>query len=324
MMTTWSVTWGNALSNLRKHIESVAIRQFKKTSQLYWMWEHRTMNTWDHTYAFNIYNRDTFTPTQATLVEWVTPEMDNQGFSQVTVQMTQFGRWVILTDIAVKDNPFDLYTEAAAELWRQMAEVVDQVVQTKLLTLDNTTQTQVIYGANRASRSAITSTDYAKSTYFANANAILKSKWTPEIDSGYVAVAHPLVIQDLLTEVGSSTAGFFEAAKYSQPEKIFNGELGKMFGIRFVEASNIQPISVTNGTTFNVYPTFLVGKYAYGVVESQAMETIVKPIGSSWTEDPLNQRGSVGIKTRFWVEVLKPEANFRIETPVSLNPTLPY
>ena len=322
MNTTWNIsTWGAAL---RRHIESVAIEQFKLTSFLYGMWEHRTMNNGDHQFSFPIMNRTTFTPAQATLVEWVTPGENLVNFSQVTVDMTQYWVTAIITDLAVKDSPIDMYTYTAKELWRQMAEIVDQVVQTELLTLDNSTQTQVIYWANRATRSAITATDYAKSIYFANANAVLKSKWTPEIDTGYVAIAHPLVIQDLLTEVGSSTAGFFEAAKYSQPEKIFNWELGKMFGIRFVQSSNVRPISVTNGTTFNVYPTFMVGQEAYGIVESQAMETIIKPIGSWGTTDPLNQRGTVWLKIRYGVKILKPEANFRLETAVSLSPTLPY
>lgn len=312
---------GNAL---HRYIEWVAIKQFKLTSFLYGMGEHRTLKNADHQYSFPIMKRTVFTPTQAQLIEGVTPESDNVSFDQVTFDMVQYGRTVTVTDIAVKDSPIDLYEAAGRELGRQMAEIVDQVVQTELLTLDNTTQTQVIYGANRASRSAITSSDYAKSVYFANANATLKSKGALPIGVGYVAITHPLVIQDLLTEVGSTTAGFFEASKYSQPENIFNGELGKMFGIRFVESSNVRPVSVTNGTTFNVYPTFIVAQEAYGIVESQAMETIIKPIGSSWTADPLNQRGTVSLKTRYGVKILKPEANFRLETPVSLSPTLPY
>lgn len=323
MMNTRNISVGGA-SALHRYIEWVAVEQFKLKSFLYGMGTKRTLKNGDHQYSFSIMNRTVFTPTQATLVEWVTPESTNVGFNQVTVDMVQYGISATITDLAVKDSPIDMYTYAWKELGRQMAEIVDQVVQTELLTLDNTTQTQVIYGAIRASRSAITATDYVKSSYFAQANSVLKSKWAAEIDTWYFAVTHPLVIADLLTETGSTTAGFFEAAKYSQPEKIFNGELGKMFGIRFVESPNLRPISVTNGTTFNVYPTFIVADEAYGIVESQAMETIIKPIGSSGVSDPLNQRGSVSLKTRFWVKILKPEANFRIETPVSVAPILPY
>lgn len=319
------ITSSNVSSTaLHRYIEGVAIEQFKLTSHLYGMGTHRTLKTTDHQYSFPVMNRTVFTPTQATLQEGITPTEQNVSFSQVTVDMVQYGVPAILTDIAVKDSPIDMYTYTAKEIGRQMAQIVDQVVQTELLTLDNTTQTQVTYGANRANRASIAATDYAKSKYFAEANAALKSKGAPPIGVGYVAIAHPLVIQDLLTEVGNTTAGFFEASKYSQPENIFNGELGKMFGIRFVESSNIQSFSVTNGTTFNVYPTFIVGEDAYGIVESQSMETIIKPIGSSGTADPLNQRGTVAMKVRFGVKILKPEANYRIESPVSINPTLPY
>lgn len=320
-MTSNNISTGTAL---HRYIESVAIEQFKLSSYLYGMGTHRTMKNGDHQYSFPIMNRTVFTPTQATLVEGITPESTDVNFSQVTFDMIQYGVSATMTDVAVKDSPIELYTYTAKELGRQMAQIIDQVVQTQLLTLDNSTQTQVIYGALRASRSLIQSTDYAKGSYFAQAQAILKAKGAPEIDTGYVAIAHPLVIQDLLTENGTSTAGFFEAAKYSQPDKIFNGELGKMFGIRFVESANVQSFLGGVGGTVRIYPTFIVAEDAYGIVESQAMETIIKPIGSGGTSDPLNQRGTVGLKVRFGVNILKPEANFRVENAVSVSATLPY
>ena len=322
-MTTNNISTGGA-SALHRYIEWVAIEQFKLTSFLYGMGTKRTLKNGDHQYSFPIMKRTVFTPTQAQLQEGLTPENANIWFSQVTFDMVQYGITATLTDLAVKDSPIDMYTYTGKELGRQMAEIVDQIVQTELLTLDNSTQTQVTYGANRASRSLIDSWDTIKSIYFANANGVLKSKWARPIDSWYVTVAHPLVIQDMLTEVGSTTAWFFEAAKYSQPEKIFNGELGKMFGIRFVESSNIRPVIGGVGGTQKIYPTFILAEDAYGIVESQAMETIIKPIGSSGASDPLNQRGTVSLKTRFWVKILKPEANYRIESTVTANPTLPY
>lgn len=319
--TSSSISTGSAL---HRYIENKAIEQFKLTSFLYGMGTHRTLKTGDHQYSMPVMNRTVFSAAQAVLNEGVTPESATIGFSQVTFDMIQYGVTSTLTDVAVKDSPIEIYTYAAKELGRQMAQIVDDVVQTELLTLDNTSQTQVIYGAKRATRALIQSTDYASSKYFAEANAVLKSKGAPEIDTGYVAIAHPLVIQDLLTEVGSSTAGFFEAAKYSQPEKIFNGELGKMFGIRFVQSSNIKSFLGGVGGTVAIYPTFIVGEDAYGVVESTAMETIIKPIGSGGTSDPLNQRGTVSLKVRFGTKVLKPESNFRIESATSLSPVLPY
>ena len=319
--TSSSISTGTAL---HRFIENKAIEQFKLTSFLYGMGTHRTLKTGDHQYSMPVMNRTVFSAASAVLSEGVTPASTTVGFSQVTFDMVQYGVTATLTDLAVKDSPIELYTYAAKELGRQMAQIVDDIVQTELLTLDNSTQTQVIYGAKRATRAEITATDYASSKYFAEANAVLKSKGAPEIGAGYVAIAHPLVIQDLLTEVGSSTAGFFEASKYSQPENIFNGELGKMFGIRFVQSSNVKSFLGGVGGTVNLYPTFIVGEDAYGIVESQALETIIKPIGSAGASDPLNQRGTVSLKVRFGTKVLKPESNFRIETPVSLNPTLPY
>lgn len=308
-------------TNLHKYVEDVVTRQFKKNTVFYGMWEKRTLATGDHQYQFNLMDRNTFDATAATLVEWTTPTEDNITWTSVIFDMTQYGRSVLLSDIVVKDNPFDVYTEAATELWRQLAEVVDWIVQTALAALDNSTQTQVIYGATRAARANIGSTDYATAALCATAFAVLESKAAPKIDGAYVWVTHPFVMKDLLTE---STGWFFEVTKYSQPENIFNGEIGKLYGIRFVVSPAVKKFAGAGSGSIDVYPTYIIWQKAYGIVESQAMETIIKPIGSSGSADPLNQRGSVWVKIRFGAKVLKAESNFRLENAVSVSATLPY
>jgi N4-gp56 family major capsid protein len=52
---------------------------------------------------------------------------------------------------------------------------------------------------------------------------------------GYIAVVHPAQIYDLRED-----PFWIDVLKYTQPETILNGEVGKIHGVRFVEASNAR------------------------------------------------------------------------------------
>lgn len=324
--------------SLRRYIESTAFDQFVKSTFFYKGGEQRTLAKGDHTYAFNVMDRTTFTAAQAKLVEGVTPSDRGITYSQVDVTADQYGVFAIITDVAEQDAPIDIYTKAAKELGRQMAEIVDQVVQAELLASGTT----AIYGGAITSRAAITSTTYAAAKDLAKAYSILKAKAAPFYTggsadgnsngetgtgagaTGYIGVFHPFVIHDIKTE-NTVNGGFIDATKYSQPENIFNGEIGKFNGIRIIESPNITSFLGGVGGTVVIYPSFILGADAYGVVVSQQMETIIKPRTAGGVENALNQRGSVGMKVRFGTKIIKDESLVRLETTSSLAATtLPY
>lgn len=310
METSSNITSGP----LRRFIDQKAIPQFVKNTYFYEkLGDLRFMGTGDHVYSIPVINRNTFTYQQAVLVEGVTPADQNSNFSTVDVVCTQYGVSETVTDIAVKDSPIDIYAYTAAELMRQMAQVVDTNIQ---VTLQG--GTNVVYSGSATSRATVSAV--ASSTKFADIAAQMDALAAPRFDGGkFVSVIHPFVKRDLLTEVGSTTAGFFEASKYSEPENIFNGEFGEMFGIRFIESPNIQAFVGAGASGVNVYPSYVLGREAYVVVQSTPLETIVKPIGSGGTSDPLNQRGTVSVKIRFGSSILKPEALWRLESASSLT-----
>lgn len=110
--------------------------------------------------------------------------------------------------------------------------------------------------------------------------------------------------------------GWIDVTKYKNPEQIYEGEIGKIAGIRFVESSNAK---VWRGTENNcpdglsVYGIVVVGRGAYGTtsVEGGGLQTIVKQLGSG--EDPLNQRATVGWKAVKVSERLVEQYMVRIE-----------
>jgi N4-gp56 family major capsid protein len=97
-------------------------------------------------------------------------------------------------------------------------------------------------------------------------------------------------------------ADFLSTANYPNPMDALEAEWGS--------TNNVRWLLSTNGYSTNASPpvwnNIILGQEAYGVVKlgSKEAEFIVKPLGSSGTSDPLNQRGSVGYKYPFATRLL--------------------
>jgi len=307
------VTTGNMTSGaLGIFLQRQAVKQFVKSTYLYDMGTSKMLPDAENSYTFNLPDANTATVATSTLTEGITPTESAFTFSQINVTMTQYGVHSKLTDVALKDSPIDLLSNASFELGRVLAENVDQVIQTELLTGSN-----VIYGGAVTARASLTATDVATGAKLSAITANLRTNAAPTFDGAYVMVAHPHVISDLLTETGNGS--FFEVNKYDNATKIFNGEIGRLYGIRVVESPNVGILADAGSGAVDVYPSFVIGRDAYAVVRSQNMTTEIKPLGSAGTADPLNQRASVGMKIRFGTQLLKEEALYRLETASSLG-----
>ena len=65
----------------------------------------------------------------------------------------------------------------------------------------------------------------------------LKRQNAPTIDGYYIAIVHPDVAFDLKED-----SEWVDAAKYGAPEQLFNGEIGRIAGVRFVETTEAKVI----------------------------------------------------------------------------------
>ena len=129
-------------------------------------------------------------------------------------------------------------------------------------------------------------------------------------DGNWVAVAHPDSVYDLTGD--SSTGGWIDANKYTEGNatKLMTGEVGKLYGVRFLQSSN----GYTRGSSYDtgsavvasttIYVTSVFGKDAFGVSELQNLKTYIKPFGSSGTGDPTDKVATAGWKTLFGANVL--------------------
>jgi N4-gp56 family major capsid protein len=103
---------------------------------------------------------------------------------------------------------------------------------------------------------------------------------------------------------------WIDAHKYANPTNLYEGEIGEVAGVRFVQTTEAKiPVA-------GVFSTLVFGEGAYGVTEISGggLQTIVKQKGSAGTADPLDQRSSVGWKAIKTAELLVPNYILAIES----------
>jgi N4-gp56 family major capsid protein len=107
-----------------------------------------------------------------------------------------------------------------------------------------------------------------------------------------------------------------DAHKYTDNTEIIEGLVGEWHGIYFVEYDLAVKKAGAGASAVDVYQNVILGKDAFGIPDidgSSTPEMITKPIGSSGTADPLNQRGTVGWKAFLAAVILQPLAVQRYE-----------
>lgn len=118
----------------------------------------------------------------------------------------------------------------------------------------------------------------------------------PHESGEYVAVLHPKSEYDLITSTDGGS--WLDIQKYTDNKPLLNGEIGRMYGMRFL-VSDKMPTEVGVGdANEDVCSTFVVGEEAFGVVElnGDSMKMIIKRHGSAGSADPLDQFATVGYK----------------------------
>lgn len=260
------------------------------------------------TLAWTRVNRLEVTPASALLNQGVTPVETNINLDTITLVPKQYGMYVTLSDYLLDVAPINLVKEASKQVGNNMARIIDSVIQSNLAT----NGTYVNYGGTAVIRTGLTSGDTATAKDFAKANAFLMTKGAPMFSNGYIGVVHPNVVYDLQMESG--VGAFVDVNKYSKPDQVMSGEIGKMFGIRLVTSGYIQ----TFASNVTVYPTYILWEGAYGVATLQTLQAYITPRMAT-DSDPLAQRVKVGSKVAFDSIILQQKALVRLETASSLS-----
>lgn len=250
------------------------------------------------------------------LTEGVTPDGQKLNVGTVTAEVKQYGGYIELSDIlqlAAIDNNL---VQATKLLGGQAGRTLDTIVREVL-----SGGTNVQYAEGKVdSRNALKGGNDDGNNDYLTVNAIrmavrtLKNQNAETIDGSFVGIIHPDVAFDLMND-----PKWVNVKTYSDPEGIYQGEIGKIENVRFVESTEAKIFEKTGAGGRDVYSTLILGENAYGTTElaGGGLEHIVKQLGSAGTADPLNQRATAGWKATKAAVRLVENYMVRIETTAS-------
>lgn len=241
------------------------------------------------------------------LVEGVTPKGDSLEVTNFQSTVQQYGKYVEVSDMLDLTAVDNIIVEATKLIADQAGRTLDTVSREVL-----NTGTNVIYCGGVTSRSALAATNKLTVEEVFKAVRALKAQNAPTIDGGYVAIIHPDVAYDLMRD-----KEWINVSTYAKDgSQIFEGEIGKIAGVRFVETTEAKIWEKASSDTRSVYSTLFVGNNAYGVTEitGGGLKHIVKNLGSGGSSDPLDQRATIGWKAVKTAEILVQQYMVRVES----------
>lgn len=247
------------------------------------------------------------------LKEGVTPDGASLTVTNLTATVDQYGFYVSLSDVLQLTAIDNTLLETTKLLGSQAGTTLDTITREVI-----NAGTNVMYSGGKTARKSLTADDKLSVDDIFKAARALKTKNAPKINGSYVAIIHPDVAYDLMRD-----DEWVDVHKYSATTEIFEGEIGKIAGVRFVETTEAKIFSKNDGTldedirpTRDVYSTLVLGANAYGVTEitGGGLQHIVKQLGSAGTADPLDQRATAGWKAIKTAEILVDEYMIRIES----------
>lgn len=275
------------------------------------------------------------------LVRGTTPDATQGSRTDLSVALTQYGSYVILDDVSimtVEDPLLDIWGDRQGD---QAIRAINTIREGVLLA-----GTSITYANGSArtdvntliSRDLITKTTRTMSISMARKITKMLTATdgynTTPIPACFVGVCHSYVKWDIRYTIGE-TNGFVPKEKYSrQPADDLPGEFGSCGDTRFCEHEEMTYWADAGGNKGtghkstgtvkeDVFGTLIVAEEAFGITalggykggkKGDGIKAIVKQLGSGGTEDPLDQRATVGWKAMIATKRLNENWMYRIET----------
>lgn len=258
------------------------------------------------------------------LTEGVTPNGRKMSVTNVEAEVRQYGDYVCLSDVldltAIDNNVL----EATRAVGHQAGLTLDTITRNVLQS-----GTNVYYCPKRdasgketavSDRSGLDGSCVLTVDTVKRIAAMLKAVNAPKFGDCYVCILHPYVAYDIMSD-----PRWEQMHQYCKPENQFEGEIGRIAGVRFVETSEAAVYTGTENDCPNglaVFGCLFLANDAYGVTEvtGGGLQTIIKQLGSAGTADPLNQRSTVGWKALQTAEILQQAYMYRVECCSAFSP----
>lgn len=247
-------------------------------------------------------------PKTTALTEATNPTEVNITSEVVSATLKEYGGFDKISSL-LYGTSIDRAAKEKVEVMSQNAsETIDTLVRDELYA-GATTQ----FAGSGAAITDVAATDTLTSTEVRKAVRTLKKNNAIKYSDGY-----------FLGKVGADTSfdlqgdsTWVNAHTYKDGQELYKGELGKLHGVRFLEATSDQKFDDNAGTSSaDVYSNFIHGQEAIGVVDlaGNNMKLIIKNSDKGDTSNPLNMFMTLGWKATFATKTLNGDWIVNIKT----------
>ena len=324
-MGTITVDTTSTLSNLlSSYYDRVLLDTFDKTVRFQQFAETRDIPAGDGKTI--TWNRADRLGLGYNLTEGTRPSSHSIDTTQVSALVQQYGAYVPLSDYLDLTSINDVTKIAMERLGVQAAETLDTVIQNAIIKHANLTNVSVNHYVKQSAsqyfsnnQNAASAVDYQSVLAVSDVNAIvgkLRQLDVPGWDEmgSYVAITSPQVAQYIMDD---STWQNFHQYVEKGIDDLYNGEVGRVFGARFLTttlnrvsagSADGAAISASGATSALAHATMIFGKGFYGSVNVGPGSVQMITTNSADSNDPLNQYSTVGWKTFFTSKVLNVSA----------------
>lgn len=262
-------------------------------------------------------------PVATALTEGELPDSDVVAGSSITATVSQYGAYMIFSDLASDETFDDVIKEYLIAQAQQASLTLDNVAKKELATNGSP---YLVNGATFALMDVADGKAVPTIDMFRKVALILSNNYIGTHEKGagkYVVLVDDNTIYDLLNDTRMEK--FMDYGKTNKP--IMDNFVADVYNLRFIRnrnASTRPETTVKDGSgtaSVTVHDAFVLGAEAYGVVRlgGNNVQVLKKALGSAGTADPLNQKQTIGWKINgFAVKILTPLAVQR----VSFVPTI--
>ena len=247
------------------------------------------------------------------LQEGVTPDGQSLTMSTIEATVAQYGGYITLSDMLLLTAIDNNLVQATKLLGAQAGSTLDTITREVL-----NGGTNVIFAGGKDARGDLDASSLLMVDDVKKAVRLLKNQNAEKFEGDWVGVIHPDISYDLTND-----PAWKDVKTYSDPSDIYEGEIGKIYGVRFSETTEAKIWAGAGADGRAVYSTLILGDNAYGVTEitGGGLQHIVKQLGSAGTADALDQRATAGWKATKVAERLVENYMVRIESASTFNPT---
>ena len=220
-----NVTTDDALSDEMKVFYQTSLLENARNSHYYNQFGMAQSLPKNHGKTIEFRKFDTFDKALKPLVEGVTPDGNKLTVRSVNVSIDQYGDYSTISDRLQLEAVDPIILGATEEHGAQAGDTLDTLTRNVVIA-----GTNVFYAGSKTSRNALTTSDKITGVLVSQCATTLKKGKRPKINGSWVAIVHPSVADDLRHD-----SEWLAPHQYVDPENIYNGEIGSLHGVRFVE-----------------------------------------------------------------------------------------